>query len=203
MGRTSDAPQNLMEAARTLMHDRGYSAIGVAEICDRADVRKGSFYYFFESKQALTVATLRATWALERARWVEILGRGTGLEGLEALIQEQVQGQYDRQRSSGSVVGCLYGNLAVETTTSEQDLRDCLREIFDDQSQLIFENLRRATLDGPLDDDKATIVNARALIAQPEGNVLLAKLYNDPALLGPLWAQITGLLGITAVASDA
>ncbi|MBP2217007.1 TetR/AcrR family transcriptional regulator [Arthrobacter sp. CAN_C5] len=202
MGRTSDAPQNLMEAARTLMHDRGYSAIGVAEICDRADVRKGSFYYFFESKQALTVATLRATWALERARWVEILGRGTGLEGLEALIQEQVQGQYDRQRSTGSVVGCLYGNLAVETTTSEQDLRDCLREIFDDQSQLIFENLRRATLDGPLDDDKATIVNARALIAQLEGNVLLAKLYNDPALLGPLWSHIEGFLGITVLTSD-
>jgi TetR/AcrR family transcriptional repressor of nem operon len=191
-----------MEAARTLMHDRGYSAIGVAEICDRADVRKGSFYYFFESKQALTVATLRATWASERTRWVEVLGRGTGLEALEALIQEQVQGQYDRHLSTGSVVGCLYGNLAVETNTSEQDLRDCLREIFDDQSRLIFEALRRATVDGPLLDENATVANARALIAQLEGTVLLAKLYNDPSLLSPLWSQIKAFLGITVVTSD-
>ena len=198
MGRTSDAPQHLMDAARLLMHDRGYSAIGVAEICEKADVRKGSFYYFFESKQALTVATIRAAWSQERSRWVELLDRGTGLEGLEALIQEQVQLQQHQQRSTGSVVGCLYGNLALETNASEQDLRDCLREIFDDQCQLVLESLLRATVTGPLGNEKATLDNARSVIAQLEGAVLLAKLYNDPSLLNPLWHQITGLLGVTS-----
>ena len=35
-----------MDAACELMHNRGYGSIGVAEICARADVRKGSFYHF-------------------------------------------------------------------------------------------------------------------------------------------------------------
>lgn len=185
------------------MHDRGYRAIGVAEICQRADVRKGSFYYFFESKQALTVATLRATWARERGGWIEILGVEPAVEGLEALIQEQTRVQQDQRRSTGSVVGCLYGNLAIETHASEQDVRDCLREIFDDQCRLIFESLRRAANDGTLGHEIATMDNARALIAQLEGTVLLARLYDDPSMLGTLWQQTARLLGPTTSSGDA
>ena len=191
-----------MEAARVLMHDRGYTAIGVAEICQRANVRKGSFYYFFDSKQALTEATLRATWKLERVRWVEILGAGNALNGLEALIREQVQVQKDR-RAIGSSIGCLYGNLALEINASEQDLRNCLREILDDQSQLVLGALVGAASNGSLNQAMASIDNARAVIAQLEGTVLLAKLYDDPSLLNTLWRQIRGLLGIVMVANQA
>ena len=191
-----------MEAARVLMHDRGYTAIGVAEICQRANVRKGSFYYFFDSKQALTEATLRATWKLERVRWVEILGVGNALNGLEALIREQVQVQKDR-RAIGSSIGCLYGNLALEINASEQDLRNCLREILDDQSQLVLGALVGAASNGSLNQAMASKDNARAVIAQLEGTVLLAKLYDDPSLLNTLWRQIRGLLGIVMVANQA
>jgi len=196
MGRTSDAPQQLIEAARSLLHDRGYSAIGVAEICERANVRKGSFYHFFPSKQALTAATLRATWATERVRWVELLKQGDGLERLEALFGEQARIQLDHHLSTGSVVGCLYGNLALETNASEADLRDCLREIFDDQCQLVLGALSAAAASGSLAAEEASEDNARALIAQLEGAVLLAKLYDDPSSLSRLWRQMAGLLGL-------
>lgn len=195
MGRTSEAPQQLIDAARVLIHDRGYNAIGVAEICERADVRKGSFYYFFASKQALAVATLRATWETERQRWVEILSDGTAIESLEVLITEQVQVQQNRQRAMGSTVGCLYGNLALETNQSEEDLRDCLREIFDDQCGLIFDSLGRAAEIGAISAQVATKQRARAIIAQLEGAVLFAKLYDDPTLLDSLWPEIRKLLG--------
>lgn len=195
MGRTSEAPRQLIDAARTLIHDRGYSAIGVAEICERADVRKGSFYYFFTSKQALAVATLRATWETERQRWIEILNDGTAIESLEMLIREQAQVQQDRQRAMGSTVGCLYGNLALETNQSEQDLRDCLREIFDDQCGLILDTLDRAAEMKAIGAQDATMQKARAVIAQIEGAVLLAKLYDDPTLLDSLWPEVRGLLG--------
>ncbi|MFD6676979.1 TetR/AcrR family transcriptional regulator [Rhodococcus zopfii] len=46
MGRFSDARERLLAASGDLMHQLGYAAIGVAEICARAGVRKGSFYHF-------------------------------------------------------------------------------------------------------------------------------------------------------------
>lgn len=185
-----------MESASTLMQDRGYSAIGVAEICERADVRKGSFYYFFESKQALTVATVRARWTGERTRWVETLGEGVGLDGIEALVRDYVATQREQRHSSGSIVGCLYANLAVEVTSAEEDLRECLREIFEDQQSLMLEALKRASAEGALAPDRATPDDARAVVAQLEGTIMLARLYNDPSLLNSLWRQIAGLLGV-------
>jgi TetR/AcrR family transcriptional repressor of nem operon len=62
MGRTSNADQRLMEAALSLLWGESYGAVTVDDICRRADVRKGSFYHFFESKSDLAVKALSRMW---------------------------------------------------------------------------------------------------------------------------------------------
>ena len=56
MGRTSDANERLMDAALDLIWEESYGAVTIDDICKRADVKKGSFYYFFDSKAALATA---------------------------------------------------------------------------------------------------------------------------------------------------
>ena len=48
----------LVHAARELFWERGYVATGVNDILERAQARSGSFYHFFESKEALLNAVL-------------------------------------------------------------------------------------------------------------------------------------------------
>ena len=43
MGRTSDADQRLKQAALDLMWEESYGAVTIDDICQRADVKKGSF----------------------------------------------------------------------------------------------------------------------------------------------------------------
>ena len=38
LGRTSDARQRLVASGRKLMHEKGYTAVGVAEVCSHAGV---------------------------------------------------------------------------------------------------------------------------------------------------------------------
>ncbi|MBW8705889.1 HTH-type transcriptional repressor NemR [Streptomyces sp. MBT84] len=73
MGRTSDAKERILTAAQSLIEQRGYSALGVAEICKAAGVPKGSFYYFFDSKEELALAVLDEHWAGQYAGWNRIL----------------------------------------------------------------------------------------------------------------------------------
>ena len=69
--RGGNARQRILDAALEGFALHGYDATGVAEICERAGVSKGAFYYHFPSKQALFLELLRG--------W---------LGGLEAYLQE-------------------------------------------------------------------------------------------------------------------
>ncbi|NNF95750.1 MAG: TetR/AcrR family transcriptional regulator, partial [Halobacteria archaeon] len=51
-----DTYQRIVDSAKQLMHASSYADVGVAAICEKAEVKKGSFYHFFPSKQELTLA---------------------------------------------------------------------------------------------------------------------------------------------------
>ncbi len=60
--RTADSRTRLLEAMLGAIWERSYGAASVDAICERADVRKGSFYHFFKSKAALAMAAMEHLW---------------------------------------------------------------------------------------------------------------------------------------------
>ncbi|MEY8769407.1 TetR/AcrR family transcriptional regulator [Erwinia sp. DT-104] len=50
--------QHIIDVARTLITHKGYSAVGLAEIVKAAGIPKGSFYYYFRSKEEFAEALL-------------------------------------------------------------------------------------------------------------------------------------------------
>lgn len=198
MGRTSDAKERILSAAHSLIEVRGYSALGVAEICKMADVPKGSFYYFFESKEALTLSVIDEHWAAQERTWTRILTSDAApLQRLRQLFEETEAGQRAGQQSCGTVSGCLFGNLTLEMSNHTEAIRTRLQEIFDAQVKMVASVITEALL-----RNEVTVTDtreaARSVVAQLEGQVLLAKLYNSTDRLGPLWANCLALLGVRA-----
>lgn len=198
MGRTSDAREKIITAAHTLIEQRGYSALGVAEICKAAGVPKGSFYYFFESKEALALTVIDEHWAVQRGEWAGILGSaGAPLERLRRLFQATEEVQHAGQKSCGTVSGCMFGNLTLEMSNQTESIRRRLQEIFDVQVEMIDELVTEAKERGEVAvaDTRAAAVS---VVAQLEGQVLFAKLYNDTGRLSPLWTNCLAMLGAAA-----
>ncbi|MFI6625162.1 TetR/AcrR family transcriptional regulator [Streptomyces sp. NPDC050528] len=198
MGRTSDAGEKILAAGRSLFEARGYSALGVAEICKAAGVPKGSFYYFYASKEALALAVVDEHWADQRREWTRILSGGGGnpqpLDRLRQLFEETEAGQHAVQQGCGTVLGCLFGNLSLEMSNQTEAVRARLQEIFDAQVEMV------AGVIGEARDRGQVTVNdpreaARSVVAQLEGQVLFAKLYNNTGRMSPLWANCLALLG--------
>ena len=54
-----DVRQHTLETAQKIISRKGYSAVGLNEILMAADVPKGSFYYYFKSKDAFGEAMLQ------------------------------------------------------------------------------------------------------------------------------------------------
>jgi len=201
MGRTSDAREKVLSAARSLVELRGYSALGVAEICKVAGVPKGSFYYFFESKEVLALAVLDEHWRAQRADWERILGsRRAPLRRLRQLFQETEACLRAGQRDCGSVSGCLFGNLTLELSNQTEPIRGRLQEIFEAQVDMVEEVIVQARQRGEVGVADAREA-ARSVVAQLEGQVLFAKLYNDTRRLDGLWPNCLLLLSAAVDAS--
>ncbi|MBW8796565.1 MAG: TetR/AcrR family transcriptional regulator [Streptomyces sp.] len=196
MGRTSDAKDKILTAARSLIEQRGYSALGVAEICKTADVPKGSFYYFFESKESLALAVIDQHWADERREWESALnGDAEPLQRLRQLFESMETQQRAGQDGCGSVLGCMFGNLSLEMSNQADAVRRRLQEIFETQVELVAAVVAEAQQRGEVSVPDARAV-ARSMVALTEGQVLFAKLHNDPAQLGTLWPNCRALLGV-------
>ncbi|RAG82171.1 TetR/AcrR family transcriptional regulator [Streptacidiphilus pinicola] len=194
MGRTSDAREKILKAAQSLIELRGYSALGVAEICKAAGVPKGSFYYFFETKELLALAVIDEHWAVQRVAWERIMrSDAQPLQRLRQLFEETEAGQRAGRKSCGTVSGCLFGNLSLELSNQTEPIRERLQQIFDRQVEMVDQVISEAQQQGDVavvDSHEA----ARSVVAQLEGQVLFAKLYNNPQRLETLWSNCLALL---------
>ncbi len=57
-----DVRKRLMAAGQQLFLTQGFNGCGVQEITSAAEVPKGSFYSYFETKEAFALAVLEEFW---------------------------------------------------------------------------------------------------------------------------------------------
>src|SRR6266849_3566364 len=108
--------ERLVQTARRLFHEQGYTATGLAQILDAADANSGSLYYFFPTKEDLLLAVLETYKGLLRPFVIEPV-----LQRISDPI-ERVFGILDGYRQkllqTEFQYGCPIGNLALELSTS-------------------------------------------------------------------------------------
>ena len=195
MGRTSDARERLLDSCQALMHEKGYTAVGVSEVCSRAGVNKGSFYYFFPSKQDLALAVIDEFGAATAVQLTQVLeSDAPPLERLERFFDASYRAHSESRETCGKLLGCPIGNLALEMGSQDAVLRERLRGVLEDQIDRFAAVLREAIDRGdlPPQDARGTAASLMALI---EGTLLLAKASDDTEVLRDLGQRAMRLIG--------
>jgi TetR/AcrR family transcriptional repressor of nem operon len=196
MGRQSDARERIIDAAGELWQARSYADVGVSEICEHAEVQKGSFYHFFSSKQDLGLAVIDENWQrLGAGEMASILtGPRPPLERLALYLERGLERQLELKAATGATVGCCFGNLAVELGTVDPVLRQRLSQLFDDWAALLQGTLDDAVAAGDLPEID-TGQAARAILAYLEGLGVLIKAKDDPLSAADLLPLVLRLAG--------
>ncbi len=181
MGRTSDAKEKLMAAATDLIWEDSYGAVTIDDICQRADVRKGSFYYFFPGKAELAVAAFEEMW---RSEWKPFLDNHLSpdkdpAQRFHDYFAAIIEGQTQAAAEHGKVMGCPICSLGNEVCTQEKQLvADAVREVFAKKRRYYESAIRDAIAAGampPCDPaEKAT-----ALFGLLNGLIGQARIMND------------------------
>jgi TetR/AcrR family transcriptional repressor of nem operon len=201
MGRTSDADQRLKQAALDLMWEGSYGAVTIDLICQRADVKKGSFYYFFKSKAELAVAALEMLWA---ETWKPTLDRCFSssvdpLDRITSYLEALITWQKEIKAKTGKVLGCAVNSVGSEVSTKEVDVSAATRELVSRKLRYYESAIRDAVAQGaiePCDPTEASL----ALLGLIEGIVTQARIMNDLEILRRLPEMALGLLRAKAKA---
>ena len=185
-----DSRTRIVGAALALFCARGYAAVGVQDICERADVNKGTLYHFFPSKLDIALAALAHYGESVGAVFAGIAAGRGGPKGKLAKVFEASRGMADCHRAeSGVMYGCLQGNLSLELAASDERVRAALETVAASWAATLAPVV--ADLPGP----GTPLERAQTLLAYLHGAVLMAKTANDPAMITRLGRHAPALLG--------
>ena len=112
----------LVAAAREAFAQHGYAGVNVADICSAADVAKGTFYRYFDSKEAIFLAAARSTVEAVGEQLDELpapMSEHQAIEKLKLLLGpmaplllEVATGELRHQPNLVGVVGVITAGLA-------------------------------------------------------------------------------------------
>jgi TetR/AcrR family transcriptional repressor of nem operon len=174
-----DVRRRLIESGLALIGKQGFAGSGVAEITASAGVPKGSFYQYFESKQAYAIELLDDYWRAIEDKHTKVLldDRYAPLDRIakhfHSIGQDHKQQKY--------ALGCLIGNLGVEIAGAGEDAQSKLRQIIKRWASLLAGCLKQAQEAGDIDRKADVEELAAALIEAWEGAVMRSKIERSGA----------------------
>jgi TetR/AcrR family transcriptional repressor of nem operon len=195
MGRTSDARQRLMDAAYELIWEFSYGAVTIEAICERAAVKKGSFYYFFDSKSDLAVAAIDAWW-LERKGMMEEIFRSDSppTARLRDFLEFIAARQLKSHEESGQILGCPICALGTEISAQDPEIRKRVLMILEGYVGFFEGAIREGQGLGEIPGMDAA-QKARTLVHYYAGVLTLARIANDTEAIRQLGATALELIG--------
>jgi TetR/AcrR family transcriptional repressor of nem operon len=203
MGRVSDAKERLMEAVKELIWTGSYGTTTIDQICDKAKVKKGSFYYFFEGKADLAVTAINDDWPKRRAELDTIFSPTVPpLERLKKYCEFNYRFQAEIRAKCGCVLGCPLFCLGSEVSTQEVRLQQKIEEILDHKRKYFESAIRDAVAEG-LVVAQDIPAKARMLFAYYQGLVTEARIRDDLEILKDAIKGTYELLGVREPAVSA
>jgi len=164
----------LIRCGTEILTEQGFMATGIDTVLKRVGVPKGSFYHYFDSKEAFGQAVLESYagyFARKLDRWL-LDASLPPLQRLRGFVDEAKAGMARHEFRRG----CLVGNLGQEVTLLPDSYREQLDAVFRSWELRLSRCLQAAQASGELAADADCEALASFFWIGWEGAVLRARL---------------------------
>ncbi|MEO1392901.1 MAG: TetR family transcriptional regulator C-terminal domain-containing protein [Cyanobacteria bacterium J06634_5] len=164
---------DLIRVGRDLIGRQGFNSTGLSDILATAGVPKGSFYYYFESKEEFGLAIIEDFASDYQAKLETTLGN----EQLSPLarLNSYFEIGIAEMAGSGCQSGCLIGNLAQELSAQNEVFRDRLNQILTRWEACFSDCIAAAYAAGELTKAPDADAFAKFVLSGWQGAMLRAK----------------------------
>lgn len=179
MARTTDTKARLIDAALQLIWTESLGSASVDDICEKAQVLKGSFYHFFKSKADLVIAALDSHWESSRLEFDRIFSPSVApVDRLRGFFSFMTRRQALKREQAGRVLGCPYNAVGVACSSEEQIIREHVEKIFSIYRKYFETALRDGKADGSI-QVKDVAVSVEAVFDLIGGAMSAARIQNS------------------------
>jgi TetR/AcrR family transcriptional repressor of nem operon len=201
--REGDTKLKLLNTAVELIWENSYGSVSVDDICNRAGVNKGSFYYAFKSKSDLAVAAFENHWNKKRSVLDEVFSSQVPpLDRMKNYCDRVVQDQLEKYQKAGKVCGCPFNSIGSELSTLDEPIRKKAHELSERSMKYLACTLRDAIAEGTV-EARDPMELAREVFCYVSGLLMQAKIENNPDILKCLDKGVFRILGAKPLASIA
>ncbi|MEZ7198631.1 TetR/AcrR family transcriptional regulator [Pseudodesulfovibrio karagichevae] len=174
---SEDTRQRIIEAGAELVHRQGFNNTGLKDILRVAGVPKGSFYFYFDNKEAFGIEMVNHFGAMFRG----IIDRAVNDSSLTPL--EQLRKIFDgftaHFAAHGYTRGCPVGNLAQEMSDLSEPFRARLVLALDNMTSSLAAILNNAKAQGEIPADTDTHETAIFMVEAWHGAIIRMKVTKD------------------------
>ncbi|NNN27185.1 TetR/AcrR family transcriptional regulator [Pseudomonas nitroreducens] len=156
---STDIRQHILDTAQIIIAGRGFTAVGLNEILQAANVPKGSFYHYFASKEAFGEALLKSYFGDYMAQ-LETLLSSPSSSAAQQLLSYWAN-WLETQATCDPKGKCLAVKLAAEVS----DLSEPMRVVLRDGTERVINRLAIAVKEAVLEGSLPDTTDARGLAA--------------------------------------
>ncbi|EPO5350329.1 TetR family transcriptional regulator C-terminal domain-containing protein [Klebsiella michiganensis] len=182
----ADTRNDLIRSGLELLTQNGFLTTGVDAIVKNANVPKGSFYYYFKSKEEYAQTVLNAYNSFFEHKLKKHLHESscTPMVRLDNFINDACEGikKYNFTR------GCLVGNMMQESPGLPQSFIKLLQNILERWQALVAACLSDALSLGEISSNMNETQLAAIFWSGWEGAVMRAKLYCSTQPVCDFWS---------------
>lgn len=168
-----DAKTRTLKAGARIVHEKGFFGTGLAEVLEAAEVPKGSFYFYFRSKEDFGLQLIDY-YADHLKATREKLYRDQSLSHVER-IRRVFERQAESFRRHDFKGGCPIGNLSLEMGDRNADFRKKLNQVFGDMKRDLADQLRQAREQGEIPESVDVEESAEFILSSWEGALMQMK----------------------------
>jgi len=192
----ADTREHILTCGGQIIHHKGFNATGLHEILQAAGVPKGSFYFYFKSKEDFGLALIDHYHDLFAKR-VSALVTDETLPPLERLRRFFLW-FHEYFAKEGFIKGCPIGNLVQELGDVNPAFREKLNATLERLIHVIATLLQAAHDQGALPPRLSPEATARFIVSAWQGALLRMKAVAGPEPLDNFITIIFEVLLVTS-----
>ena len=174
-----DTKTHILEMGAQIVHQKGFNTTGIQEVLNAAAVPKGSFYFYFKSKEEFGLQLIDYFSDFLFSKMDELLN-ADNVAPLEKLWNyfEWFLVYFEQNNFTG---GCPIGNLAQEMGDLNDSFREKLKPVFDKMKANIAQCLEEAQQKGDLSPALDIFNLSDFIVSSWQGALLQMKVMKNTA----------------------